>query len=53
VKRITSPPSFPVYFCGMHRLAIIIVAVVALAMVRGHQPHVPRPTEPMPAVNVP
>jgi hypothetical protein len=40
---------------GMRGLAIIIVAVVALsAMAGGHQPHfVPRPTGPMPAVNVP
>ena len=40
---------------GMRGLAIIIIAVVALsAMARGHQPHfVPRPTGPMPAVNVP
>ena len=42
-------------FWGVRGLAIIIVAVVALsAMARGHQPHfVPRPTGPMPAVNVP
>jgi hypothetical protein len=40
---------------GMRGLAIIIVAVVTLsAMARGHQPQfVPRPTGPMPAVNVP
>jgi hypothetical protein len=38
----------------MRGLTIIIVAVVALAMVRGPQHHfVPRPTGPMPAVNVP
>jgi hypothetical protein len=37
----------------MRELAIVFVAVVALAMVRGQQPHVPRPTGPMPAVNVP
>ena len=39
---------------GMRGLAIVIVAVVALAMARGQQPHfVPQPTGPMPAVNVP
>ena len=54
VKRITSPTSIPVYFYGMRRLTIILVAVMALAMVRAPQPHfVPRPTGPMPAVNVP
>jgi hypothetical protein len=37
----------------MRGLAIVIVAVVALAMVRGQEPRVPRPTGPMPAVNVP
>jgi hypothetical protein len=38
----------------MRGLTIIIVAVVALAMASGHQPHfVPRPTGPLPAVNVP
>jgi hypothetical protein len=37
----------------MRGLAIITVVVVALAMVRGQQPRVPRPTGPMPAVNVP
>jgi hypothetical protein len=53
VKRITSPTSNSVYFCEMRGLTIIIVAVVALAMVRGQQPRVPRPTGPMPAVKVP
>jgi hypothetical protein len=38
----------------MRSLAILIVAVLALAMVSAHQPHfAPRPTGPMPAVNVP
>jgi hypothetical protein len=53
VKPITSPTLIPVYICRMRGLVIVIVAVVALAMVRGQPPRVPRPTGPMPAVNVP
>jgi hypothetical protein len=55
VKCLHIPDTIPDVLWAMRRLAIIIVAVVALsAMARGHQPQfVPRPTAPMPAVNIP
>jgi hypothetical protein len=37
----------------MRGLVVVIVAVAALAMMRGQPPRVPLPTGPMPAVNVP
>jgi hypothetical protein len=54
VARLHIPDIKCVLVLGVRGLAIIIVAIVALsATARGHHPFVPRPTGPMPAVNVP
>jgi len=51
----TLPPFIPAYYSGMRRrLAIAALTLLAFSvMVRGHPHFVPRPTAPIPAVNVP
>jgi hypothetical protein len=51
----TLPPFIPAYYPRMRGgLAIAVFTLLAFsAMVRGHPHFVPRPTAPIPAVNVP
>lgn len=54
VTYFTLPPSIPVYDAKMRGLVIAALTLLAVStMVRGHPHFVPRPTAPIPAVNVP
>jgi hypothetical protein len=54
VKSFIELARFLLYLSGMREFGIIVIALVVLsATVRGHSHFVPRPTGPLPAVNVP
>jgi hypothetical protein len=54
VKSFIKLARFLLYLSGMREFGIIVIALVVLsATVRGHSHFVPRPTGPLPAVNVP